>query len=240
MAIQKFIIGLGNPEDKFRGTRHNIGFEILDALIYRLHKDRLAEQVSENTNKKLKSKIVSIQSQKLGEFILLYPQTYMNLSGQAVRALIDWYKIDDLKKLLVIHDDVALPLGKMKWVANGGAGGQHGIESIIEHLGGNKEFTRLKFGIGPDPGGDRRSNYVLSKFPAEHNDLLEKSIKASVDGVMLFLQNASLNKIMDTYNGMDLNPNTQKNTQPKELSQKAGSQEFPTKEKIEKSSNAQP
>jgi PTH1 family peptidyl-tRNA hydrolase len=164
----------------------------------------------------------------------------MNLSGQAVRALIDWYKIDDLKKLLVIHDDVALPLGKMKWVANGGAGGQHGIESIIEHLGGNKEFTRLKFGIGPDPGGDRRSNYVLSKFPAEHNDLLEKSIKASVDGVMLFLQNASLNKIMDTYNGMDLNPNTQKNTQPKELSQKAGSQEFPTKEKIEKSSNAQP
>ena len=240
MAIQKFIIGLGNPEDKFRGTRHNIGFEILDALIYRLNKDRLAEQISENTNKKLKSKIVSIQSQKLGEFILLYPQTYMNLSGQAVRALIDWYKIDDLKKLLVIHDDVALPLGKMKWVANGGAGGQHGIESIIEHLGGNKEFTRLKFGIGPDPGGDRRSNYVLSKFPAEHNDLLEKSVKASVDGVMLFLQNASLSKIMETYNGMDLNPNTQKNPQPKELSQKAGSQEFPTKEKIEKSSNAQP
>ncbi len=190
----KFIIGLGNIGNEYTDTRHNAGFAILNALKNHYESQ---EQIHTVSVKKLKSQIFSIPSKKI---YLVYPQTYMNLSGFAVRALIDWYKISNLKNLVIVHDDIALPLGQIRWVAKGGAGGQHGIESIIEHLGGNKEFNRLKFGIGPDPGGEKRSKYVLGKFRDDEKEILNKSLNKALKSLNLFLQGSSMSDLMNEFN----------------------------------------
>lgn len=194
----KLIVGLGNPGEKYKNTRHNVGFEVLDRLINDLDPNGIESK--ENLSKKLQSKVVSINSVGL---VLIYPQTYMNLSGKAVRAALDWYKIKDLKQLLIVHDDVSLPLGKIRWVVNGGAGGQHGIESTIQHLSGRKDFQRLKFGIGPDPGGDRRSKYVLERFPSKEQDLLDKSLLLATKSIKSFVDGKSVEEIMNEYNGLE-------------------------------------
>ncbi|MDX1919329.1 MAG: aminoacyl-tRNA hydrolase [Candidatus Caenarcaniphilales bacterium] len=193
----KLIVGLGNPGEEYKNTRHNIGFMLLDALAARFNND----EVKSETAKKLKSKVKTISSRHL---VLLYPQTFMNLSGEALRAALTWYKITDYKQILVVYDDVALPLGKIRWVTEGGAGGHHGIESIIQQLGGCKDFTRLKFGVGPDPGGDRRSSYVLQKFPASELEKLERCIKTSVESINEFINEKKLQDIMNKYNGLEI------------------------------------
>jgi PTH1 family peptidyl-tRNA hydrolase len=195
----KFIIGLGNPGKEFKNTRHNIGFELLDELIN--YYQAKALQVIQGDAKKLKSKTAQIPDKKL---LLVYPQTFMNLSGQAVRAVIDWYKITDLSNIVVVHDDVSLSLGQMRLIENGGAGGQHGIESIIEHLGGNKNFRRLKFGVGPDPGGDKRSQYVLGRFPEDQQTLLVKSQKQALECLTLFVEGSNYSDLMNKFNGIKL------------------------------------
>ena len=111
----------------------------------------------------------------------------MNDSGKAVMAIKQFYKIV-LKDCLIIHDDVAFPLGRIRLQKDGGAGGQHGVESIIEHLGGEKDFNRLKIGIGPDPGGNVRHNYVLQKFSAEDRLILTKVIETAGKGHFLLVR----------------------------------------------------
>lgn len=192
----KLIIGLGNPGEEYKNTRHNIGFTLLDALAESFD----SNEVKSENSKKLKSKIKTISSKQL---ILVYPQTFMNLSGEALSAALNWYKISDLKQLLILYDDVALPLGKIRWVAEGGAGGHHGIESSIQHLGGRKDFTRLKFGVGPDPGGDRRSTYVLQKFPPSEAELLQKCIQTSISSIHEFINGTNTQEIMNKYNGLE-------------------------------------
>lgn len=196
----KVVVGLGNPGEQFHGTRHNVGFAVLNAFIDKLNAS--GESITKTFSKKHNSEIGILHSPKA---VFVYPQSYMNLSGQPVKSLIDWYKLHDLSKILVVHDDVALPLGKIRWVQNAGAGGQHGVESIIEHLGGRKDFVRLRFGVGPDPGGEKRSAYVLEKFAASEKDVLNESIEMAVESLQLFLKGYPITELMSKFNGLDKN-----------------------------------
>lgn len=192
----KVIVGLGNPGSRYSATRHNAGYRVLDLFGTETgasfeNKDRLFCQLGK-----------TIFAGR--PVILVKPTTYMNLSGRAFVAVKQWFKVDD-RDFLVIHDDVSLPLGRLRFQKGGGAGGQHGIESIIECTGGGRGFDRLKFGVGPDPGGDRRADYVLSCVPQSDLELLAKSEKLAVDGVKAWLK-TGMAATMNRFNGIDLVP----------------------------------
>jgi PTH1 family peptidyl-tRNA hydrolase len=192
----KLIVGLGNPELKYMTTRHNAGYWIVDKLAttygahYARSRDMFADVAKTNIN---------------GEAVLLAkPTTYMNLSGQAFQAITHWYKLE-LDQCIVVHDDVALPLGRLRYQKGGGAGGQHGIESIIRMMGGNKGFDRLKFGVGPDPGGDRRADYVLSSVPEADRELKDKMIALATESLHLWLREGAT-VASNKFNATDLRP----------------------------------
>jgi PTH1 family peptidyl-tRNA hydrolase len=128
----------------------------------------------------------------------------MNLSGTAVNAILRYFKID-LKELMIIHDDVSLPLGKIRLQKAGGAGGQHGVESIIQSLGGANGFDRLKIGVGPDPGGERRGDYVLAKIPKADQEIFARVIETSCDAVILWM-NKGIDTAMNKFNNVNLAP----------------------------------
>ena len=155
------IIGLGNPTGKYDGTRHNIGFDCITKL-------------SEQYNIPLdfeKHKAVCgtgyIQGQKV---LLAKPQTYMNLSGESVRQLMDYYKVSN-EELIIIYDDISLDVGQLRIRKKGSAGGHNGIKSIISHLG-TTEFPRIKVGVGNKPEGWDLADYVLGKFTKEEQEVL--------------------------------------------------------------------
>lgn len=168
----KLIIGLGNIGEKYVFTRHNVGFMVLDRMAEK-------ENFSFREEKKLKTFIAKARIFN-DEFLLLKPTTFMNLSGEALRAVIDYYKIK-IEDILVIYDDLSLELGKMRFRASGSDGGHNGIKSIIQHLGSNK-FARLKIGIGPQPAIPAE-NFVLQNFSKEQLEtlktVLDKAINAS-------------------------------------------------------------
>ena len=170
----KLIAGLGNIGEKYYFTRHNAGFMVLD-------KWALDNNVSFKEDKKLKCFIT-----KLGENILIKPTTFMNLSGEAVRAVMDYYKID-VKDILIVYDDIALDLGRIRFRANGSDGGHNGIKSIIKHVG-TKEFDRLKIGIGPQPNIPSE-NYVLQNFPKDKLPELKEVIKRADEAIEFYLDN---------------------------------------------------
>ncbi len=200
----KLVVGLGNPELRYMMTRHNAGFWVVD---------KLATEYGANYNRSTSLHADVAKCGIQGESVVLAkPVTYMNLSGRAVQAILHWYKIP-IDNCLVIHDDVALPLGKIRFQSGGSAGGQHGVESIIEMMGGNKSFDRLKFGVGPDPGGERRADYVLSAVPESDRDLREKIIKLAHDSVIVWLKESALNA-SNKFNGMDLRPQPPKPPKP--------------------------
>lgn len=180
----KLIAGLGNIGDKYCFTRHNAGFMALD-------KWAADNNISFKEEKKLKCFIA-----KMGENILIKPTTFMNLSGESVRAVMDYYKID-VKDVLIVYDDIALDLGRMRFRANGSDGGHNGIKSIIQHIG-TKNFDRLKIGIGPQPNIPSE-NYVLQNFPKEqHDDLKNVLIKAS-EAIEFYLTNG-IQKAQNQFN----------------------------------------
>jgi len=187
----KIVVGLGNPEQRYAATRHNAGFCVVDLLAtkagteFKLVKDFRAA--------------IAKTVLKQQDVVLVKPLTYMNLSGQAVVSIINWFKLP-LSTLLVVHDDVSLPLGRLRVQAGGGAGGQHGVESIIASLGGRKEFDRLKVGVGPDPGGDRRADYVLQSIPAVDAQLYELAIRKSGEAVESWLDKG-IKTTMNVFNG---------------------------------------
>ena len=153
------IVGLGNPGEKHKNTRHNIGFEIVDEF---KEKNLFPEF-------KLSKKFKALISEK-DNTILVKPQTFMNLSGRSVRAITSFYKT---KELIVIHDDIDLVLGKIKISKNRGAGGHKGIKSIIEEIG--KDFTRIRVGIQPEKGKPNNvEKFVLQKFK-------KREIKQAID-----------------------------------------------------------
>lgn len=135
------IVGLGNPTPEYEGTRHNVGFEVIDALARKYNIDVDTKKHRAYIGKGM------IEGQKV---ILAKPQTYMNLSGESVRSLLDYYKVDEEQELLVIYDDISLGVGQIRIRAKGSAGGHNGIKNIIAHLGG-QVFPRIKVGVGEKP-----------------------------------------------------------------------------------------
>lgn len=135
------IVGLGNPTAEYEGTRHNAGFEVIDALARKYNIDVDTKKHRAYIGKGM------IEGQKV---ILAKPQTYMNLSGESVRSLLDYYKADEAQELLVIYDDISLGTGQIRIRAKGSAGGHNGIKNIIAHLG-SQVFLRIKVGVGEKP-----------------------------------------------------------------------------------------
>ena len=184
----KLITGLGNIGDKYCMTRHNTGFMVLDRWA-------LTEGMTFKTESKLKAFITRYKYN--GEDIILAkPTTYMNLSGEAVRAIMDYYKID-VKDLLIIYDDIALDLGRIRYRANGSDGGHNGIKSIIKHTG-TKDFARLKIGIGPQPNIPSE-NYVLQNFPKEQLGELKDVLDMSIESIKFYIDNG-IAKTQNKYN----------------------------------------
>lgn len=169
--IMKLIAGLGNIGDKYCFTRHNAGFMVVD-------KWAIEENLTFKTDSKLKCELAKFKTD--GEdFLLIKPTTYMNLSGEAVRAVMDYYKINP-EDIIIIYDDLSLDIGRIRLRANGSDGGHNGIKSIIKHLGTNK-FNRIKIGIGPQIGASE--NFVLQNFSKQElevlKEVLDKTISAT-------------------------------------------------------------
>ena len=160
----KIIVGLGNPTKEYAGTRHNVGFSV----IYNIS-DVYNIPVETKKHKALIGKGI-IEGEKV---ILAMPQTYMNLSGESVRELMDYYKCD-LSDLIVIYDDISLDVGKLRIRAKGSAGGHNGIKSIISLLGSDK-FPRIKIGVGAKPEGWDLADHVLGRFSDEDNKTMTSS-----------------------------------------------------------------
>jgi len=185
----KAIIGLGNPGAKYRGTRHNVGFAVLDELGAR-------RGVAFDS-----SPVDALVARVRGDspVLLAKPVTFMNLSGEAVGALLLYYKID-VGDLLVIVDEVQLPLGKLRARARGSAGGHNGLKSIVAHLG--EDFARLRIGVGRgDPRRDL-ADHVLARFDADEMAEIERATTRSADAAEMFVT-SGIAAVMNAYNGGD-------------------------------------
>lgn len=175
----KLIIGLGNPGAQYKDTRHNIGFMVID----KLEKD-LAHGVAPAWQKDEKRNVLTV---KIGDVLLVKPLTFMNSSGYAVKALVDYYKLS-AADVWIIHDDMDLPLGKIKIRAKGASAGHRGVESIIESLK-TDGFVRFRLGIGKETEGDHRSviSYVLSRFRQSEAGTMKHLIKHGTDAIQTAL-----------------------------------------------------
>ena len=176
--VSWLIVGLGNPGDKYDGTRHNAGFLAVDALADR---DHFAVN-------RVKFKALTAQAEAGGQGVLVMkPTTYMNLSGEAVGEAARFYKLSP-DHVLVISDDVDLPLGKLRIRTGGSAGGHNGLKSIIQHLG-TDQFPRLKVGVGgkPDPDYDL-ADWVLGKFRGEDRKVMDEAVKRAAGAVECILK----------------------------------------------------
>lgn len=185
------IVGLGNPGSKYKNTRHNIGFEAID---------NIAKKYNIDVNRaKFKGEYGEgfIGSEKV---ILLKPTTFMNLSGESVREVVDFYKLTN-EDILVIYDDISLDIGKLRIREKGSAGGHNGIKSIINHLGTN-EFPRIKVGVG-QPKGDL-VNHVLGTFSKEELEVLEESLEATSKATECVIKEDA-KKAMNDFNGFSAN-----------------------------------
>ena len=182
------IAGLGNPGREYENTRHNAGFMFLDALA-----DKLGADISERKHKALCGKAV-IGGQKV---ILLKPQTYMNSSGESIRAAADYYKVAP-EDILVIYDDISLAPGQLRIRAKGSAGGHNGIKSIIAHLG-TQEFPRVKVGIGEKPPRMDLADYVLGHFSEGEKRIMADAVKEAADAVCEIV-NMGIEQAMNDHN----------------------------------------
>lgn len=183
------IIGLGNPGSKFEGTRHNIGFDMIDAL---------AESYQIKV-KQLKFKALCGEGMMQGEkVILVKPQTFMNLSGESVRELKRYYKLED-ENMIVIYDDVSLDVGRIRIRPKGSDGGHNGMKSIIYQLNSN-EFPRIRIGVGSRPPQLDLADYVLGHFTQEDRKLLDDTRKR-VEHVLPLLMKFGVSYAMNEVNG---------------------------------------
>ena len=182
------IAGLGNPGKEYENTRHNAGFLVLDTLAQKLGAD-----LSERKNRALCGKAV-IGGQKV---ILLKPQTYMNSSGESIRAAADYYKVPP-EDILVVYDDISLAPGQLRIRAKGSAGGHNGIKSIIAHLG-TQEFPRVKVGIGEKPPRMDLADYVLGHFSSGEKKIMEEAAKEAADAICEIV-NVGIEQAMNDHN----------------------------------------
>ena len=172
----KAIFGIGNPGLEHKNTYHNAGFLFIDYL-------------------KKDSEISS-------KFRLLKSNVFMNDSGKAIQKILNWFKVEP-KDLIVVHDEVALDLGKIRVSFNSGAGGHHGIESTIQMLSGTEEFTRLRIGVGPDPGGDKRADYVLRKFSTQEEPFIKQVVNVSLQAIETIIMK-DVGEAMNKFNGTEI------------------------------------
>ena len=192
----KIIVGLGNPGDKYKNTRHNIGFMVTEALASKYGIDG---KHNSKFNALFGKGVIEGQ-----EVIIVQPLTYMNLSGQSVSKVLSWYK-SELSELIVIYDDISIDLGKIRFRPSGSAGGHNGIKSIISCCGGDN-FDRLKVGIGPNPGEHLWASYVLEKFSEGETEVLKKVIPLCVESLEYYLK-TGINSAQNEYNGIDARKN---------------------------------
>lgn len=183
------IVGLGNPTSEYAGTRHNVGFDVIDAIA-----DKYNISVTERKNRAFCGKGI-IAGQKV---ILAKPQTYMNLSGESVRGLVDFYKIDVETELLVIFDDVSLDVGQLRIRRKGSAGGHNGIKNMIQHLG-TDGFARIKVGVGEKPKDYDLADYVLGHFSKAEKEVMADGYKRAVEAVELLVQ-GNVEEAMNIFN----------------------------------------
>ena len=183
------IVGLGNPGKKYENTRHNAGFIAIDALA-----DKYGISISEKKHKALCGSGV-IEGNKV---VLVKPQTFMNLSGESVRSIMDFYKIDPEEDMLVIYDDISLAPGNIRIRKKGSAGGHNGIKSIIAHAG-TQNFMRVKVGVGEKPSGWDLADYVLGHFSEEDNIKLKEIMPDIIQAVTLMVQ-GDVDKAMNDFN----------------------------------------
>jgi len=190
MKTMFMIAGLGNPGRRYAGTRHNIGFDAITQI-----SDRYGIPVNRKEHRALCGGGF-IEGRKV---LLVQPQTFMNLSGESLRELADYYKIDPEEELIVIYDDVSLEAGRLRIRAKGSAGGHNGMKSIIEQLG-SQVFTRIKIGVGEKPEGWDLADHVLSRFPAEVEPDMREALKRAAEAAVCIMTEG-VEAAMNRFNG---------------------------------------
>lgn len=183
------IAGLGNPGKKYEGTRHNIGWQVMDELA-----DKHRIRIMESRFKGLVGKGV-IGGEKV---LLLKPLTYMNLSGESIGEAVRFYKIDETSRLIVVSDDISLDVGQLRMRKKGSAGGHNGLKNIISHLG-SEEFMRIRIGVGDKPAGSDLVDYVLGSFSKEEKRILDETKRNAVLAIETIISDG-IDKAMNLYN----------------------------------------
>ena len=183
------IVGLGNPSSEYAGTRHNVGFEVIEILA-----DRFDIATDFIKHKAICGRGI-IEGNKV---MLAMPQTYMNRSGESVRELADYYKIDVTSELIVVYDDVNLDPGRIRIRGGGSAGGHNGMKDIISHLG-TDEFTRVRVGVGEKPKGYDLADYVLGHFTNDERELMDGAFIDAANAVVSIM-NDGIDAAMNRFN----------------------------------------
>jgi len=187
----KLVVGLGNPGKRYDGTRHNVGFAVVD---------RLASAPGVNGFRERFDAEVAEWREDAEKILLVKPLTFMNLSGRVVREVVDYYQIE-LKDVLVICDDMALPLGKLRFRARGTHGGHNGLRDIQQHLGAT-DYSRLRIGVDvPGHEGDA-VDHVLGKFRPSEKTVIEDALQLAVQGVVMWVGHG-IEKCMNEYNASE-------------------------------------
>ena len=179
------IIGLGNPDKKYEKTRHNVGFDVIDEL---------AEQMGIEVKTKRHKALCGIGTIGSEKVVLVKPQTYMNLSGESVRAVMDFYKLDAKSDIIVVSDDISLPVGKIRIRTKGSSGGHNGLKSIISHAG-TDGFTRIKVGVGANEGD--LVKHVLGKFSKQDRVFVDDAIRdaaSAAEVIVMYDAQTAMNK----------------------------------------------
>lgn len=182
------IAGLGNPTKQYEGTRHNVGFETID---------RIAAENGIAVETRKHKALCGMGYMDGEKVILAKPQTFMNLSGESIRALVDFYKVEP-ENIIIIYDDISLDVGQLRIREKGSAGGHNGIKNIIAHLG-TQEFPRIKVGVGEKPQGWDLADYVLGRYNAEDRKMIDAAQKDAADAVKLMVA-GDVKTAMNRYN----------------------------------------
>ena len=184
------IVGLGNPGRQYENTRHNIGFDVIERLAGQEH-----IVVLEKRHRAIIGKGF-VEGQKC---ILAKPQTFMNLSGECVRQLLDYYKVDETTGLIVVSDDVSLEVGQIRIRKKGSAGGHNGLKNIIAHLG-HDSFIRVKMGVGEKPQGYDLADYVLGHFTSQERKVMDQAAERAAEALCAIIARGT-DAAMNEFNG---------------------------------------
>jgi PTH1 family peptidyl-tRNA hydrolase len=206
MTDRYLIVGLGNPGREYEHTRHNVGFRCVEALAAKYNLSFTARKAHAH----IADGMIHLGAEGIGDrhLMLAKPQTYMNLSGETVGALVSFYKLS-LERLIVVSDDMDIPLGTLRLRIAGSAGGQNGLKSVISHLG-TQQFARLRFGIGRPPGRMEGAAYVLGSFAKVDEILVDETITRAVKALETWLTDG-IEIAMTRYNGSGDGEKTDKN-----------------------------